>query len=143
MQQRVFWAGEALLLVYLIACTWTDIRRRQIWCPPAWVLLMLGAPVQVLMGRNLLQWAAGLVPGMILFGLSAVCGQAIGAGDCLVIVASGSILGFAGVSELLFLSFSGAAVWAVLLLVRRRAGRKTQLPFMPFLLAARILMLLG
>lgn len=143
MGYRMTAAMEWLLLIYLIFCTWSDVRRRQIWCPPAWLLIFLSLAIH-LIGRDLrLVWLQGLVPGMVLFGLTFFCGQAIGQGDCLVLMTCGCILGLNKVLELMFWAFVFAGSWAVLLMARKRAGRKTQLPFMPFLLAARILLLLG
>lgn len=78
----------------------------------------------------------GLLTGIIFCVISYLSRQAVGLGDAVV----SSILGFAlGIYDMLlvlFLAFCFTAVIGSLLLVLKRIGRKTQIPFLPFVYVA-------
>lgn len=62
--------------------------------------------------------------------------ECIGAGDGVMLMASGTFLGFWGNLELLFAALFLAAIVALFLLVIKRKGRSYRMPFLPFLLVA-------
>jgi len=128
-----------LLLGMLGWFTYTDIKSRVICWPAAAAAGIAGLALHLLHpDLRVTESLWGLLPGVILLLLSIACGEALGRGDCYVLMACGSILGFARTFLLLSTALIFAASWAVLLLLRKKAGRKSEMPFMPFMLAAQI-----
>ena len=127
------------LLALLTWFTVTDIRRRVIIWPAAALAGVVGLLCHILVpGLQPMESIWGLIPGAALLVISGICGEAIGRGDCYVLMACGSLLGFAGTWKLLAVAMIFAGLWAVLLLAGKKAGRRSVLPFMPFLLAAQV-----
>ena len=128
-----------ILLAALAWFTATDIKKRVIWWPVAAALGAGGAIMHLLLpGLAFMESIWGMLPGFGLLLISAACGEALGRGDCYVLIGCGAVLGFSAVFSLLAAALVFAAVWSVLLIVRKKAGRKSELPFMPFLLAAQV-----
>lgn len=108
--------------------------------PLAAAVLALLAPVAALPGADG-SWVRALLGGVVLgcgYGLLfAIHPRGLGFGDVKLALALGCVLGWYGWDVLftgaLLGSLSGAA-YGTVLLVRRRAGRKTQVPFGPFML---------
>lgn len=152
----ILWIGRSLRLVfmvYLLTAAWQDLRRRAISTA---VFAGFGAVGVLLRGGLLLmesqaagQWLPGLVDaglallvGIGLLGLSAVTGQAVGAGDGLFFIVSSFYLGLrqnlallAGGLLLCFLFCGGLLLWGCARNVRVGAYR---VPFLPFLVPAGI-----
>ena len=79
----------------------------------------------------------GLLPGALVVLLAFLSRQAIGYGDGMILGACGCWLGMKRTLEIFFLASVGAAVFAGILLLRKKADRKDRLPFLPFLAAAQ------
>lgn len=127
---------------YLVPCTISDLRRRSIplslgiggcLCSAFWML------VQVLAERE--SWggflAAG-VPGMTLMGLSLLSGGRIGMGDGVVLFGLGLFLGGRQTFSILLTGLLLSSFWSVVLLIRKKAGWKSRIPWIPFLLAGYV-----
>ena len=63
---------------------------------------------------------------------------AIGRGDGYLLCVAGVYLGIAGTLSLLSGALFLCAIWSLLLLAIKKAGKKTEIPFVPFLLAAYV-----
>ena len=118
-----------------------DIRTRTVPVPA-----VAGAAIAVLIfrlynGITITELAAGLVPGILLLLLSYATGESIGTGDGLVICVLGLYGGLTKLLAVLGMSFILAALLAMVLLVFRRVGRKSELPFLPCLFCAWLLYL--
>ena len=81
------------------------------------------------------------IGGLVLM-LALVSREAVGAGDGMILIVAGIILGFWGVLELLMTALLLTGIAALFLLVVKRKGRAYRLPFVPFLLAAYLLQLM-
>ncbi len=130
------WIRYGITLLFgLYAAVW-DVRTRTI---PVWPALIVCAAGLA---------AHGLIPGwyiedsffgamiggtLCLFSLASK-GQ-IGMGDGIVMAALGAWLGFWTAARVLLYALMAAALWSVVLLVRRK-GIGAQFPFVPCLLAA-------
>jgi leader peptidase (prepilin peptidase) / N-methyltransferase len=82
--------------------------------------------------------ARGLIAAAVLFAAFFVLGRWIGGGDITLAALLGIYLGWLGWSSVavgLFSGFMLGGVFAIALLIARRAGRKTKVPYGPFLLA--------
>ena len=136
-------AVNCLITVLLIFYTVTDLKHRRIWWPPAAACTGLGILIHLAVpGMEVAESLTGLLPGIVLFAISFASGKAIGTGDCLTLCAYGSMLGFRSVCEVFFTAIAAAALFALLLLISRKADRKSRLAFTPFLLLAHMVLFL-
>ncbi len=88
---------------------------------------------------SLLEWGLSLLPGIIFIGFGWLSKWQIGIGDGIIILIMGLWLGIREtVAVLLMGMFLCSIVCGGLLLVRK-AGRKTKVPFVPFLWVAYLI----
>lgn len=83
----------------------------------------------------------GMAIGVIVLFAAWFGGESIGIGDGMMLVASGTFLGFWGNLELFMIALFISGITALFLIVVKRKGRKDRLPFIPFLLAAYLFLL--
>lgn len=124
----------SMLLVtgWLMIAGIMDVRTRRV---PIWMLVLGGALAicaAFCQHSGFQEALKGLLPGTLLLLIAFVTKKA-GYGDGIVLGCLGMALG-SGKSLLLFgLSLFLISIFALILLVLRRAGRNTGLPFLPFL----------
>lgn len=126
---------EILTLAGLSFLSIEDIRTKQV---PVTGILLLG--MGLLLCRlwertEFLPMALGVVPGLLAMLLAVATKEQIGLGDGLVLVALGFGNDMVKVISMLCAAFFLAGIWAVLLLVIKKTGKKQSFPFLPFLLA--------
>ena len=118
-----------------------DLKYKKV---PVWAVLVFGAVVlgyRFYAGAGIVELLFGLVPGILLL-LTAFCTrESIGYGDGMVLCVLGLFLGIKNALAVLGMALFLAALPAGLLLVLKRAGRKTELPFLPCLFAGALLRL--
>lgn len=138
--------GEAYrtvcISVLLGICTYTDIQKREI----SMKIIGIFAAFAMLwcifyMEKPLWQQAGGVVIGVLLLVLSKLTKEAIGKGDGYLMMVTGMLLGLWDNVRLLLGALLIVAVFAVMLLVLKKADKKKELPFVPFLLMSYIGML--
>jgi len=139
-EQEIMWMVW-LMTVWLSAISVADIRSRRV---PIWMLVPGGITVLAILicrynsgGINGFALLCGLLPGIVMLVL-ALSTRKAGYGDGIVllllgVVSEDKVLMVYGVS--LFLIAAGS----VILLVLRRAGKDTAIPYLPFLTAAWLL----
>lgn len=125
--------------VLLIPCTISDIRRQRI----SWVSALGGmagglvwAVLQVVEERQ--AWGDLLIsaaPGVLLTGLAVLTEGKIGLGDGVVVLSLGLLLGCRNALIVVLCGLLLSAVWSAGLLIRKKAGKESRIPMMPFLLA--------
>lgn len=130
-----------LTAVWLLAASFLDIRCRRI---PVRLLIFGGMAVAAAViwrcgGRPAEYWESlkGCVPGVTLIGMSALTGK-VGAADGIAMLFLGLLVGESCLVIFVF-SLLLISIYSGLLLVLRRAGRSTELPYLPFLTAAWLL----
>ena len=129
-----------LLLVYF---SYEDIRYRKI----STYLLLIGyviAVIYLIAARELALWeylAGGCVGVLFLF--LSIGGEGIGIGDSILIMLLGMLLGVRRQISVLFIGVLLCAVTAAVLFAAGKVGKKSKLPFVPFLLAAYCALLCG
>lgn len=130
---------SAGVFLFLFACSVQDIREKKLSVK---MLVLFGVLFLALsFAFEEISWekrAQNILPGMVAFVLAFLTREQIGYGDaaCLAIlgsVVSADILWGAIMNGLLFLS-----ICSMVLLLRKRAERKTMLPFIPFLTVGMI-----
>ena len=83
----------------------------------------------------------GMSVGVVLLMLSVLTGGRIGAGDAVLLIVTGIYLGLEQNLQLFFSGLLLCGMWALGLLILRKKSRKDSIPFVPFLLAAYMGML--
>lgn len=137
-------AGYGLAAGYLLLCSISDIRTRSV---PARLLfsgMAGGAAFRVallLLGKSpLMELPVLLLPGLGLLILAWISHE-IGEGDGIAWIGLGGFLGpdvlMTGMITL-FLTF----LWGAFLMLRKKAGRKFRIPFLPFSLAGLVIRIL-
>lgn len=134
---------QACLLGILAYNSRRDIRTKEIPLLANVLCGMLGSMWNLYTGElepSLL--CGGIALGGLLFLLGILTKEAIGIGDGVLLMVTGSFLG--GTENFLLFLFAllGAGGYAAILLILKKAGRKTAIPFAPFLLAAYMGMML-
>ena len=135
-------SANILVALFLAVNAFTDLKSKTI--QPALSAAMLAAGLAItslLPALSVSKCFWGILPGSILFLVSFILPDEIGRGDGCVLAACGAWLGIRAVMRLTFLGLALAAGVSVYLLLIKKAGKKTQLPFMPFLFAGQLLRL--
>ncbi len=132
--------GKWMILPAILAVfAWYDIRKKEF---PIWLIILAAGTVissaVLWKTQSISQICGGILVGVVLLLLS-FCGGGIGAGDGILFMITGVILGGAGNLGLLFLASLLAGAAAVVMLVCKKSGKKAELPFAPFVLAASLL----
>ena len=93
-------------------------------------------------GTEILELLLGLVPGICVSVAAVVTKESIGMGDGLVVCVLGIFGGLKPALAVLGMALLLSAMLAMILLVSKKAGKKTELPFLPCLSAGYLLYLL-
>ena len=93
-------------------------------------------------GTGVTEVALGLLPGIGVLLLALVTKESIGIGDGMVVCVVGLFTGIKPVIAVFGMALLLCAVLAMVLLACRRAGKKTELPFLPCLCGGYLLYLL-
>lgn len=124
-----------------------DIQKKRL---PAWLLAVgAGAAAGIVVYRlfwgigPLMLSLGGAAVGIAFLGLSKVSDESFGYGDSILIVALGLYLGLWKLLCVLMGAFGLSAIFSMIMMKTQNFQRKTTLPFVPFLGAAYILLLLS
>ena len=129
--------GKAIVLIFLMMGTVFDLKRKSvpnkylyIWS----VLTIVLVIIEIFKGKNVIDIILGVIPGIIFLFLAFVTREQIGSGDGWIIMLMGIFLGVNNVSKIIFVGFGILTLVSMTLLISRKAGKKTTIPFIPFLL---------
>lgn len=135
--ERDILTGIAFFIAVISA--FFDVKRKEISISVLLVggILGIGMNLWQIAGGSLSIWEAGasLLPGIFLLLLGFVSREKIGYGDGLFLSVIGLFIGFYQCFLVLCISLLLVSVFALVLLCMRKAGRNSQLPFVPFLAA--------
>ena len=153
-----YWLTGSVFLV----CMVMDIKYRVVCKKVVGAYIVLAVLGQVLSGIALLEGnlaidekvvqvamtslagiLTGVIPGCIGLLLAWMTREAFGYGDAFLILGCGISLGLAGCMELVVWAFFFSGIWSLVLLVLRRADRKREIPFVPFLMMGFVATVLG
>ncbi|MGN0343584.1 MAG: prepilin peptidase [Lachnospiraceae bacterium] len=134
--------SQAVVVSMLTLCSAEDIRKKQIRLNPVLMFGILGIFFHMLWRIQTIEsLLLGMSVGVVLLFLSVLTGGKIGAGDAVLLIVTGIYLGLEQNLELFFCGLMLCGLWALGLLVLRKKSRKDSIPFVPFLLAAYMGML--
>lgn len=129
---------ELCTVLFLAVNSWLDIRKREISLILTAVYGAGGVICSILQGREILDVLVPAGIGMLFLAAGVISRGAIGAGDCWILLALGTLLSTEVYIRMLCIGFFLAAFWSGILLVIRKKSRKTEIPLVPFLLAGYI-----
>ncbi len=126
--------------VLLFAAGVTDIRTKQIGRRQLLLLLLVClAVIPMKKDFGLLNAVGGLTIGLGVIGVSVATREQIGRGDGIVIAAMGIALGARKCIWLICVSSAIMCAAAIVVLLLKRGGRQTRLPFLPAVFAGYVL----
>jgi len=122
------------LLAVLLPMTIKDYRTKKIngYLCIITILAALSIRVYVLEEKNI-TILLDMIPGAIMYVCSVIFKGSIGKGDALVLLFIGSVMGYYQELEALFISVLLTSLLSLILLIIKKADRKTEIPFVPFL----------
>lgn len=132
----------SVLLLTLLSVSDIKYRLVPIW-PPALYAAVLLIIHLLLQDLGISEVICGLIPGGILLLLAALTRVCVGAGDGLVTLACGCVLGFSVEFPALVMALLFCAVYALIQIIRKKISGRDELPFLPFLAAGHAAMLLA
>ena len=135
--------AEWVVLFFMVVLAGIDLKTKQV---PVLMVILLGvgcAIYRLWVGTGFWEMAAGAIPGALLLAIAVCSGESIGIGDGLVLFVLGVFCGASQAVAMLGMALFLVAVLAGVLLIIRRAGRKTELPFLPCLAGGYLLCVLG
>lgn len=130
-----------LMGLMLSISSWLDIKKKIVSGRILGIFAIVGALLCVVLRPiSILSVIGGISIGLVIIGISKITKGSIGMGDGELLCVTGLYLGFYKNLELFFGALFMAAIWGIVLLVIKRAGKKTEMPFVPFVAMAYILM---
>ena len=134
---------ETIGLAFLYGLTaMDDLKTKQVRVIEIIVLGILGILTNIIYRpHTLLSVLGGVGIGLLTIAFSYISKEKIGMGDAYIITVTGLYLGFIDTAVLLWLSSLLAAITG-LVLIRKYDNSKMEIPFVPFLLIAYIIMYL-
>lgn len=124
---------------WLFICSIQDVKRKQIHI----ALLCIGM-VTVMFGAmffidiSIKNRLMGFLPGGLLLGLNLITKNQIGIADGIIVCIIGGALGFYISSGILLFALFLSAIISLILIVLKKVKRKTTIPFIPFLFAGYV-----
>jgi leader peptidase (prepilin peptidase)/N-methyltransferase len=137
-------AVHLLILAILVLLTATDLEQRRLphlLLDPLIVVAALFVPFNPQVG-----WTDALIGGVVAVGFMGILGLVVrggvALGDLYLVGPIGLVLGWPAIFVAVFVAGLLSAAASALLLVSRRAGLKSYIPFGPFLVAGMVFTLL-
>lgn len=134
---------ESLLMIGLLStCTVQDMRTKRIRVVPVLIVAGIGLLWQLGVCHGpWLQLLGGILPGLGIVIFSLISKGKIGAGDGILLMVTGILIGGARNMDLLLSALLFAGIWGIFLRLFRKKGKDETFAFVPFLLMAYLKML--
>lgn len=131
------------VILMLILLSVSDLKSHTIPVLPVLVFAAVMAAVHLSAGDlPAVRIFTGMLPGLFLLAVSLASRSSIGTGDGIAVAACGAAIGLSSELASLTAALVLCCAYSIVLLIRKKAGRKDTLPFLPFLTAGHILVLL-
>lgn len=136
--------SNTLIGIFLVWNTITDIKKREVSHLSVLLFVTIGIVLFVMdKEKNIYSLLGGAAIGVCLLLLSMVLMESVGFGDGLVVLVCGIFTGFFKNLMLLMTGFLLTSLAGILLILLKKANKKSRLPFVPFLTMAYGLSVLG
>ena len=130
-------------LLFLIICSYYDIKKRLVYCNVCILFGIIGIFVEiVLINSEAKELLFGLIPGILIYIISIFTNESIGKGDAYIFMVIGIILGFVKSILILILALMLIILLSIPLLAIKHKNLKSSFPFSPFVLTSFIVCLL-
>lgn len=129
------WVKCFVIVGVLMVCSYFDIKEKKV--PLACILIGIAVTVIInMVGKDISLVASmiGATLGILLIIMSRLTKNALGMGDALLVLMIGLGTGIYQTALALFYGLFVTAVVSAVLLCMKRVKRKTEMPFVPFLL---------
>ena len=131
------------VILMLILLSVSDLKSHTIPVLPVLVFAAVMAAVHLTAGDlPAVRIFTGMLPGLFLLAVSLASRSSIGTGDGIAAAACGAAIGLSSELASLTAALVLCCAYSIVLLIRKKAGRKDTLPFLPFLTAGHILVLI-
>ncbi len=138
---------KIVLIVLLLVASVVDFRIKEIHIAViigCGLLSLVYSIAAVYLGEcTVFDTLLALIPGAIMLLVSRLSRQRLGYGDGLMALAVAPVFGLEGVMFALFIAFSASGMLSIILLILRKAGRNTRIPFLPFMTVGLGVMMLA
>jgi len=131
------------VLAVLIIEAITDFRKKEINIPVS-AILAFAAAVMIFLCEDIsvLNAIIGLAEGLILIMVSFMTKGQIGIGDGILLAACGLMLGGKNNMIMFFFACLISAIVSALIMIIKKADKKTKIPFVPFMIPGFLVMVL-
>lgn len=140
MQNNYEMIRMCILTFGLAGLSWEDMRKQELH---GWAILLLGISgmtISLLGAVGKSSMVFGLLPGIFMLILAWSTRESIGYGDGLVILGMGCFYALGEIMGIVMIAITIAGITALGLLVFGHKNRKSEFPFVPFLLGAHLVM---
>lgn len=140
MQNNYEMIRMCILTFGLAGLSWEDMRKQQLH---GWAILLLGISgmtISLLGAVGKSGMVFGLLPGIFMLILAWSTRESIGYGDGLVILCMGCFYALGEMMAIVMIAITIAGTAALGLLIFGHKNRKSEFPFVPFLLGAHLVM---
>ena len=133
------WIVIVIEMVFLGIGTWFDVKEQKLPVPFLNIFIVLAAAINLMLGlQNLWSSFLGAVVGSLFLMIAWLSKEAIGYGDGWVLMILGILEGAAGILQILTGAFFLSGVYGLWKLIGLKGKRGETMPFVPFLLIARL-----
>lgn len=129
--------------IYLLVTGVSDIRKKTVN-----ILLLSTGIIPVILsffindGPDLTDRCIGLIPGIIILAIAVLSHEKIGKADAFVFCIIGATFGLAGEIAFMGAAFLLASFASLAMLAMGRITRKSEIPFIPFILAGYLMVMI-
>ena len=128
---------DYIIMGFLTMAAWSDLRKKQI---PLWLLLSMAACSIVFrciwVENTVISTIGGIMIGLFFFVMSRITREAIGYGDSSLMLILGIYLGGMKLLQMVFVASVGASLFSIIFCMKQGWRRNSTIPFVPFLTAA-------
>lgn len=128
----------------LLVCGLQDIKMKKFY---SWIALLGGILIGICLpfssSITITDRLLGSLVGLGVIVISLITRGKIGMGDGVVLCITGINLGFWNNLELFLIALSLSAIISIILLATKRANRKKEIPFVPFIFIAFVIERIG
>lgn len=135
---------SVLETVFLGICLITDIRSRKIYAGLCALFFCLGISMQIfLYGEPVTYMAVSVIPGVVMLLAAFMSKGRVGYGDCAVMVVTGIVYGIRITVNVCMTAFFILSLYCLIMVLCRRKRWNDEIPFMPFLMAGNLFVIIN
>lgn len=132
------WIEKLVTFCFLGINAWHDYKKKEIFLWSVGVYVVLGIGWGIWQKSDWQEYVLAVALGSSLTLLSVGTKGAIGMGDAWVILALGIVMDNHKYLLTILLALLGSAFFSAVLMMLKKVGRKTEIPFIPFLFLAYV-----